>query len=210
MTNLTIAVNNDTDDQPYGTSGVEWTDVNLSNDEIYFTAGLSGVVEDGQSIPSASELTQAGIRLEGVEKIVDLYLLADASVNELKEIHNMGNQNKRYVIAFDFDGATASEPVLEVWDDDDLDSIDSTVLGSGNPASSFFRGIVTTDALPGADWVGSRLAGASTGYFLWLNNQAGPLSGAKTLYCNMKVIVPSTVTEGTAESPVIAVKYTSN
>lgn len=209
MTNVIIAVNHDTDDQPYGTSGVDWVPINLDNDKLIFTGG-SDVVKDGEPIPSASELTQAGILLEGTEKIVSKYLLADISANELKEVFNMGNQNKRYVVAFVFDGPTASEPVLEAWDDDDMNSIDNVSLGAGVATSSWLRGVVTTDGLPGADWPGQRIAGASDGHFLWLNNQNGALAGAQTLYCNLKLIIPATQIQGLAETPILVCKYTTN
>lgn len=209
MTNLVIAVNHDTQDLEYGTSGVEWVDMSIANDVIYFTAG-NDVVKDGEPIPSSFELTQAGVILTGAEIIVDEYLLADADANELKEIFNMGNQNKRYVMAFSFDGATASEPVLEIWDDSDLDSIDLTPLGGGVASSSWYRGITTTDGSPGADWTGTRLAGSSSGHFLWLNNQNGALSGADVLYCNLKLIVPASASGGGTVNPVIVVKYTTN
>jgi hypothetical protein len=209
MTNVIIAVNHDTDDQPYGSSGVDWVPINLDNDKIIFTGG-SDVVKDGEPIPSASELTQAGILLEGTEKIVSKYLLADISANELKEVFNMGNQNKRYVMAFVFDGPTASEPVLEAWDDDDMDSIDNLSLGAGIATSSWLRGVVTTSGLPGTDWAGQRIAGASDGHFLWLNDQNGALSGAQTLYCNLKLIIPASQIQGIAETPILVCKYTTN
>lgn len=208
-TNLTIAVNNDTQDLQYNISGVDWTDLDLVNDYIIFTAG-SNTVKDGEPLPSNTDLNQAGVVLDGTEKTVDLYLLADFDVNELKEIHNMGNQNKRYVMAFSFDGSTASEPVLEIWDGSALSTIDSVSLGAGNAANSWFRGITTTYSSPGTDWVGSRLAGASTGNFLWLNDQNGAVSGAGVLYCNLKIIVPVSANESGSETPVIAVKYTTN
>jgi hypothetical protein len=209
VTNLTIALNTDTQDLAYGSSGVEYTEINLDNDFLIFTAG-SNVVKDGEPIPSASELTQAGILLNGSEQTVDLYLLADVSANELKEVHNMGDQDKRYVMAFVFDGPTASEPVLEAWDNDSMNSINNVSLGSGVATSSWLRGVVTTDGLPGPNWTGQRLAGASDGHFLKLNNDNGALSTAKTLYCNLKLVIPSVQTEGLNETPVLIVKYTTN
>jgi len=209
MTNLIVALNADTQDVPYGSSGVEWVDLDLDNDFLIFTGG-SDVVEDGEPIPSASQLTQAGILLTGSEQTVDLYLLADISANLLKEINNMGNQNKRYVMAFVFDGPTASEPVLEAWDNDSMNSINNASLGAGVATSSWLRGIVTTAGLPGVNWTGQRLAGASDGHFLKLNNDSGALTTAKTLYCNLKLVIPSTQTEGLAETPVLVCKYTTN
>ena len=208
-TQLTIAVNTDTQDLEYNVSGVEWTDIDLSNDYILFTAG-SDAVKDGEALPSVDDLNQAGVVLDGVGKNVDLYLLADYDVDELKEIHLMGNQNKRYVMAFSFDGATASEPVLEVWDNSNLNTVSSVSLGSDVPDNSWFRGITTTLSSPGTDWAGTKLAGATTGHFLWLNDQSGPLSVADVLYCNLKIVIPSTAEDSGSETPLIAVKYTTN
>ena len=208
-TNLIIAMNHSTTDSEYGTTGVDWIDLELASDYLIFSGG-SDIVEDGDPLPSQSDLNQAGVVLDATEQIVDLYLLADNSASELKEIHMMGNQNKRYVMAFDFDGETASEPILEVWDNSSMNSINNTSLGSGVPTSSWWKGVVTTDALPGVDWTGSRLAGSTNGHFLWLNNQAGALTSAKTLYCNLKIVIPASANVAGAETPVIAIKYTSN
>lgn len=206
---LTIYANTGTSDQELNTSGAEFTEFSVGNDVLIFTAG-SNIVKDGEPIPSQSELIQAGVILTGAEQIVALYLLQDLSADELKEIHNMGNQDKRYVMAFDFDAATASEPVLELWDDSDLDTIDGITLGDGTASSSWWRGITTTDASPGSNWTGSRLAGSGSGFFLELNDGNGPLSGADTLYCQLKIVIPSTATVGGSAVPVFAVKYTSN
>jgi len=208
-TALTIAVNHSTEDSPYNTSGVDWIDVNLDNDTLIFSAG-SDVVKDGESIPGDSALNQAGSRInEGVAVIIDKYFLADVDVNLLKEVYNMGNQNKRYVLGFSFDDETTSEPVLEVWDDSTMLTVASVALGAGTPSNSWYKGVVTTDALPGADWAGSALAGASDGHFLQLNNGNGALSVADVLYCNLKIIVPVTVTDSGAFTPVIVCKYTT-
>jgi len=200
-------VNNDTVDSPYGTSGIDWTEVSAGNDKLIFTAG-STVVADGQGIPSETDLNQAGIILTGSQIIVSKYLLEDISDSLLKEIHNMGNQNKRYVLAFDFDDETASEPVLEVWDDLNLNTIISQALGSGVPSSSWYVGVVTTDGMPGTNWIGTTLSGSSNGHFLWLNNENGALTGAKTLYANLKIVIPASATSG-AFTPVMVVKYAS-
>lgn len=206
---LTIHCNTGLSDQEFGTSGAEFTEFSLGNDVLIFTAG-SNVVKDGEPIPSQSDLIQAGVILSGSEQIVPLYLLQDLSANELKEIHLMGNQDTRYVMAFDFDAATASEPVLELWDDSDLDTIDGVTLGAGTPSSSWWRGITTTDASAGSNWTGSRLAGSGSGFFLELNNGNGPLTVADTLYCQLKIVIPASVTVGGSANPIFAVKFTSN
>ena len=207
-TNLDIYANCDTSDSPLNTSGVDWVEIDTANDEIIISGG-SDTVADGEPIPSETQLNQAGLLLiqPRIEQTYDKYFLSDDSAGLLKQIHNMGEGNYRYVLAFDFDDSTASEPVLELWDNTDLDSVDIVPLGSGTPSASWFRGIVTTNSQPGAGWTGSRLAGSSDGYFLWLNDQDGALTSAKTLYCQLKVVVPSTQTDAGASVPVIAIKY---
>jgi len=201
-----IYANVSTSDSDLGTSGANFVEIDVSNDRIIFSAGSDTVI-DGAASPSDTQLNQAGILLTGSEITVSKYFLDDDSANELKQIHNMGSANKRHVLAFDFDGETASEPVLEVWDDEDMDSIDLICLGEGVASSSWFRGIVTTSALPGVGWTGDRLAGSADGYFLWLNDENGALVGADTLYCQMKIVIPATQTDAGAETPVIAIKY---
>lgn len=205
-TNCTIYFNTGTSDVEYGTSGASWTEVDVDNDELIVTDG-SDTVADGLAIASESNLSSAAVLLNGVETTFDTYLLEDANAGIYKQIHNMGSGNYRYVMAISFDGATASEPVLEIWDDDDMDSILLTSLGAGTASSSWWRGVTTTAALPGAGWTGSRLAGSSDGYFLWLNNQSGALTTADVLYCQLKVVVPSTQTAAVNNSPTIVVKY---
>lgn len=207
---LEIYFNTGSSDVEVGTFGSDWTLVDETSDELIFTAG-SAIVADGEAIPSEAQLSSAGLRLltPRVEQTIDTYLLADNDANELKEIHNMGAGNYRYVMGFSFDAATASEPVLEIWDDSDLDTIDLVCLGAGTASSSWFRGITTTDALPGAGWTGSRLAGSGDGNFLWLNNENGALSGADVLYSQLRIVVPSTQTASAALNPVIVIKYTS-
>jgi len=209
MTAITIAVNTGNTDLAYGISGSEWVDIVPASDYLVFSNG-SDVVADGETIPSESDFIQAGVLLTGIEQTVSKYFLADQSANQLKEISLMGNVDAQHVFAFDFDGATASEPVLELWDDSGLDTIDGTTLGAGTAANSWWRGITTTTASSGTNWVGSRLAGSGEGYFLWLNNQNGPLSVADTLYCQLKVVVPASAVTGGSAAPKIVVKYASN
>lgn len=208
-TALKIYVNTDTQDEPIGTTAIDWTEMNLVYDQLIFSQG-SDVVKDGEPIPSSQQLTQAAPVIDTVDVEVEKFFLADESENELREIHNAGNQNKRYVFGFEFDGATASEPTLEVWDDSDLDSILDYCLGNGSAANSFIRGIVTTDGLPGAGWTGSRLAGSSAGHYLELNNGAGALTVAKNLYCQLRITIPASYSNAAAENPVFCVRYTTN
>jgi hypothetical protein len=211
-TAMTVLVNCDTQDLSYGTSGVDWVEVDVDNDKIIFSNG-SDIVKDGEPIPSETELLYAGVVIdEDNPVIVPKYFLKDISEGIIDEIHNAGNQNKRYVFCFSFDGATTSEPRLELWDDSDLDTVALYSIGEATPTNSWWKGIVTTDGLPGADWIGSALAGDSTGHFLWLNNGGGasPLTVAKDLYVNLKIVVPAGAGESGSDSPVFAVKWTTN
>ena len=205
---LDIYVNCDNSDNPLNTSGVDWVEIDVNNDTIIISGG-SDYVKDGEPIPGGTQLNHAGLVLTEprVEQTYDKYFLADFDANLLKQIHNMGAGNYRYVMAFDFDGETVSEPVLELWDNSDLNSIDNVSLGSGIASSSWFRGLATTAGLPGDSWIGSRLAGSSEGYFLWLNNEAGALESADTLYCQFKCVIPSTQVDAGVSVPVMAIKY---
>lgn len=209
MANVTIHANVSSSDQPLNTSGVEWVQFEEGSDQLIFSNG-STEVADGEDSPTQAELISAGIVLTGSEIIVPSYFLLDNSANELKSIDLMGNTTGRYVLAFDFDDATASEPVLEVYDDSNLNTVTSTILGGGTPSQSFIRGITTTDSAPSTNWTGSRLAGSTSGNFLYLNNQNGALTGADVLYANLKVIVPASQTTGFSANPVLVVKHLSN
>lgn len=209
--NLDIAVNTGLVDDEYNATGTEWVIIDENNDYLIFTDG-GDTVKDGEPLPSQTDLNSAAIRIgEGSEVIVSEYLLSDFDANELKEIHLMGDQNAQHVLAFDFDGATATEPVLELWDNATLSTIDLNALGSGTASDSWFRGITTTTSPSGASgWVGNKLAGAGVGNFLFLNDQNGPLSTAKTLYAQLKMIIPNTINDSSSEQPLIVVKYGSN
>ncbi len=204
---LTVHLNCSEDDLALGVGG-DWVEFSQGNDYIIYSAG-SDTVKDGESIPSETQLISAGSILSGVQQIVPKYFLADISENELREIPLMGDQNARYVMAFDFDGSTASEPVLELWDNRDCDSIDDVTLGEGTAANSWWRGVVTTNGLPGDSWIGSHLAGSGFGYYLLLNGGAGALSVAKTLYCAIKIIIPASVSLGGNVMPPFVCKFLS-
>ncbi len=208
---LTVHLNVDSQDQPLNTSGIDWVEFSEGNDQIIFTQGNTEVA-DGADIPTQSELISAGVELTGLQIIVDDYLLQDISENLLKSIDNMGNLDTQYVLAFDFDGATASEPVLEVWDDSNLSTIDNTMLGSGTASASFVRGITTTSGSAGVNWVASatKMAGSADGNSLFLNDQAGFLTGADTLYCNLAIVVPASQTTGFSANVVYVVKWLEN
>lgn len=208
---LTVHINVDAQDEPLNTSGIDWVEFSENNDQLIFTAGNTQV-EDGADIPTQAELISAGVQLTGSEIIVSEYLLQDVSDVLLKNINNMGNLDTRYVIAFDFDAPTASEPTFEVWDDINLNTIDSIMLGNGTASGSFIRGITTTANTPGANWVtgATRMAGSSDGNFLFLNDQLGFLTGATILYANIAVVIPASQTTGFSANPVFVAKWLEN
>lgn len=206
---MDIYLNCDTVDSPLGTSGIDWNLMDIGADYLVLLTNGSTSVADGQIIPSTTQLNQAGLAITGLEQTCSKYFLADISANLLKQIHNMGAGNKRYVVAFDFDAETATEPVLEAWDDLTLLTADDTVLGAGTPSSSWIAAICTTDGNPGVGWSGTRLAGDTSNHFLLLNSGNGALTGAKTLYAQMKVVMPATIVNGGNESPILVVKYTT-
>lgn len=205
MTTLTIAVNNTSTDQTYPTG--TWISVSIGNDYLIFTTSASLA---GASVPSSFTLSSGGVLLNGTQQIFPNYYLAHPGVSpETYAIPLMGNQNKRYVMAFVFSGATTSEPVLEAWDNSGLSTYNDNSLGAGTPNNSWLYGVTTTSGAPGTNWTGTPLAGSSNGNFLWLNNQNGALTGAANLYCNLKVVVPASQTTGIAETPVLVCKYTT-
>lgn len=210
MTSLKFYCNCDTTDSPLGTTGVDWVEMVLGTDYLVFTAG-SVAVADGQPIPSAQELSQAGVVITNAIQVLPHYLLADIGVG-LKEIHNAGAKNKRYVFCVSFDGATTSEPVLEVWDDSDFDTFADICLGASVATDSWYNGITTTIGLPsgGASWVGNKLAGSSSTHFLYLNDGNGALSGATDLYFQFRIAIPANVQVGGSESPCLVIKFTTN
>lgn len=208
---LQVYINTDTQDLPLNTSAVDWIEFVEGSDQIIFTAGNS-TVADGESVPSQAELTGSGVELTGSQIVVDTYLMQDTGSNLLRSINGMGNLDKRYVLAFSFSSETASEPVLEVWDDDNMNSATGTMLGGGTPSQSFIRGVTTTDASPGTDWItgATRMAGGGDGNFLFLNNQAGALASAKILYANLAVVIPSSQTTGFSANVVFVAKWLQN
>ncbi len=117
--------------------------------------------------------------------------------------------NTRYVFCINFDGATASIPYLEFWDDDNHSSFNVQVLGSGTAASSMMKGSATTYAAPGsANWqAGAKsLAGSGSDNRLDLASAAIGSAGDE-VYFNLFSLLPSTATPFN-ETPVATLRYT--
>jgi hypothetical protein len=181
----------------------------LADDKLLWSDG-STAVADGQDTPNEAELNEAAPLVPSVDpyEIPKLFLLDFSAVGqELKQVDLAGSQNTRYVLRFEFDGATATEPTLEAWDDNGHDSNDDECLGAGTGADSYIRVVRTTAGSPGASWTGTPIAGASNKSNM--NGGAGALAVATTIYYNIKVVVPVGATPA-VETPVLTVRYTWN
>ena len=213
MTNLLLLINHSTQDAIVGASGTDWITVDPANDSFIFSqgSGAGAGVSDGDVLPSQTLLNRYAVVLDAVNPvIVPKYFLAKVSSNILKEIKLAGNQNKRYSFAVQFDGATATEPILEAWDNPSMDSFLSAALGSGTPANSWYKAISTNLGLPGTNWAGTPLAGDGILNSLLLNNGAGALGSATTLYFNFKIVIPGGYLTPGLSTPILAIVYTTN
>jgi len=220
-TNLTVRLNYIDADIEYGASGAGYIDMDLINDYLIWTQG-SAIVNDLMTHePIEAELNEASTIIdENDDKLVPLCLLMDYSHDVggayyTHKVEGMG-ENKRYVFCFSFDGATANEPQLEAWDDSDHNSYAKHVLGNDTPANSMVKAICTTLGLPGADWVGTALAGSSAVRVVKLNNGNGALDSlpsgetSQELYANIKIVIPQAYDTPAIEPFVLTVRYTWN
>jgi hypothetical protein len=213
MTNLELHINHSITDSPYGTSGVEFIQVDPVYDYFIFSEGsLPGSgVSDGDALPTETLLNRYAVQLDDTDPvIVPKYFLADNSSGLLKEVKLAGNLNKRYVFVVDFDGATATEPQLEAWDNSSMNTIIDAALGAGTPGLSWYKVVNTTLASPGADWVGTPLAGSGGSNILLLNNGSGALAVATTLYFNFKIVIPGGYLSPGLHTPILAIIYATN
>jgi hypothetical protein len=210
MSTVKLHINHSSTDSPFGTSGIDWVEVSPINDTFIFSNGGVGV-SDGENTPTTEELNRAAVQLSAsVEVEPNSYFLLDYSDDELKEIFLAGNQNKRYVFCAEFDGATATEPQLEAWDNASMNSIANACLGGGSPSQSWYRAISTKSALPGTDWVGTHLGGNGASYIVLLNGGSGALSVATNLHFNFKIIIPAGYITPSIHTPVLAIVFTTN
>jgi len=213
MTNLDLLINHSTVDDVIGGSGTDWLSVDPVLDNLIFTQGsiLGGGVSEGDPIPTTTLLNRYAVVLDPVNAVnVPKYFLAKTALNLLKTIYLAGNQNKRYAFVASFDGIIATEPQLEAWDNSSMDTYAIPALGNGSPGSSWYRAISTNLVLPGANWVGTPLAGDGTSNVLLLNNGLGPLTGAGNLYFNFKVVIPGGYLTPGVHTPILAIVYTTN
>jgi len=219
MTNLTVRTNYVDADLAYGETGAGYITLDLDNDYLIWTKG-SDIVKDLMTTePTDGELNEASTIIdESSDTQVPLCLLLDYSHDVggayyTHEVLGMGD-NKRYVFNFSFDGATATEPQLEAWDDSNHNTTDANVLGDGTPANSFVKAIATTNSLPGASWAGIPIAGADE--YLEMNDGNGALAELATgetsheLYANIQIVIPTAYGTPAVEAFVLTVRYTWN
>ena len=210
MTSLTLLINNTLNDTAVTNIGTDWIAVDPAYDAFIFTQG-GGSVANGAAIPSEALLNRYAVQLSASLPVtVPKYFLSDFSANLLKEAKLAGNQNKRCAFAASFDGATATEPILECWDSTGMDTYLSPALGAGIPANSWYKAVCTIAALPGVDWVGRPLAGDGISNVLYLNNGAGALSVAGILYFNFKIVIPAGYITPALHTPIMAIIYATN
>ena len=214
MTNLDIIVNHVDADVNYETTPANYIVMDLDNDYLIWTEGDATVKDKMTAKPTAEQLNAAATLIDPdtAKTVAKCLLMDDSGLGGYytRLVVGMG-LNKRFVFGFSFDDATASEPVLEAWDDSNHDSTDNHVLGAGTPADSMVKAVCTTNSLPGsASWVGTAIAGANT---LELNDGNGalaaPASGETTeLYANVKIVIPAAYATPAVETFVLTVRYT--
>ncbi len=207
-TTMTFCVNYVDADVAYVTTPADYIDVDLINDYLIWSKTLVDLMTHE---PTADELNAAAEIIDPSNAVtVAKCLLMDYS-------HSVGGSyythliigmslNKRYVYCFRFSAATATEPQLEAWDTSAHSTCVKHVLGAGTPANSMMKGVCTTTTLPGVDWAGTALAGASN--VLLLNDGSGALSGAGHLYANLKIKIPAAYATPAAETFVLTCRYT--
>ena len=213
---LTVLANAVDADVSYATTPADYIEMDLTNDYLIWTEGDTTVKDLMVAEPTPTELNAAATKIDpDTTKTVDKCLIMDYSHNwggayYTHLVKGMG-ENKRYIFGFSFNGATASEPQIEAWDDSNHNTTAKHVLGNGTPANSFVKAVCTTASLPGASWAGTALAGAN---ILQLNNGNGALAAlasgetSQELYCNLKIVIPAAYATPAVETFVLTVRYT--
>jgi len=192
MTTLQIYANLVDADVSYETTPADYILLDLSNDYLIWSEDLEDLMTHE---PTSDELNEHAIILTDEERIVPELLVMDKSHDWGGEyythlVKGMG-ENAQYVLCFSFDGATATEPQLEAWDDADHDSFAKDVLGLSVEGDSWVRAVCTTTAPAGTAWEGTAIAGSGATRVVKLNDGAGALSGAGSLYSNIKIVCPA-------------------
>lgn len=209
VTNCVVYINHTNDDNTRIVDPTDFIQMDLANDKLIFSAG-SAAVADGQDTPSDAELNEAATIIDTVDVEVAHSFLLDVSDvgQELKEIFMANSGDHRYVVCFAFDGATASEPTFEAWDDDTHTTANLNCLGLGTPANSMLKAVLTTSGSPGAGWVGTPIAGGASPNILLLNGGGGAFGVAADAYINIHWDVPASYGTPFSEEPVLSVRFT--
>ena len=216
-TELTLKVNIGDALIPYDGSGAEYLDMDLEFDYLIWTQGSETIKDKMLAEPEEADLNEASTIIdENDDKLVPLCLFMDYSHAEnyyTRKVVGMG-ENKRYVFCFSFSGATANEPQLEAWDNENHNSYAKHVLGQTGARDSFVKAKCTTGVLPGEDWNGTAIAGS--GSVVKLNSGLGALdvlpSGetSQELYANIKIVIPQAYETPKIEPFTLAVRFTWN
>lgn len=206
--NLTWAINSGAVDNAWASApnaGESFVLLDLVNDKISF---LDSQQNDGDALSGSRYpviIPDAG------DNEAEKTFLEDASAAIFDQIPLAGTTaggqsggDKRYVFAIYFSGATAGVPYLEAWNDNTHAAANNAFLGGGTPANSTLRAIATTNGAPGsATWAGTPLSGTDSRIQL----DTAALSAAKTLYFNLKQVIPSTFTPQSASGIVLTCRY---
>lgn len=210
-TALTVRLNYVDGDVAFGITPADYIAMDLTNDYLIWTKGDATVKDLMTAEPTSAQLNAAAELIDPLLDVkVSKCLLMDYSHNVggayyTHLVKGMG-ENKRYVFAFDFDDETATEPQLEAWDTSAHSTALLNALGAGTALNSMVKGVCTTVALPGVDWAGSPLAGASN--VLLLNAGSGAITGATVLYANLKIVIPAAYATPAAENFVLTCRFT--
>jgi hypothetical protein len=211
MANMKFLINYVNADVNYTTTPANYIELDLDHDFLIWTHGDDIVKDLMTHEPTAGELNAAAEEISEEEDVmVTLCLLMDYSHNVggsyyTHKVIGMG-ENKRYSFCFSFDGATATEPQLEAWDDITHTTSNKNVLGLGVALDSMIKAKCTTNTLPGVDWAGTPIAGGSN--VVLLNDGAGALSVAKDLYSNIKIVLPEDYDTPAVENFILTVRFT--
>ncbi len=220
-TSLSIIANLVDSTVTYQTTPANYIVLDLTNDYLIHTEGNSTVKDLMTSEPTPSELNEASTIIDNTaDKEVDKILVMDYSHNFSGSYYTYlvkgKGENKRYVFGFSFDGATATEPQLEAWDDENHNTYANNVLGDGTPANSMVKVVSTTDSLPGASWAGTAIAGDDSGRVVLLNAGNGALGAlpsgdtSQEIYANIKIVIPQSYATPFIENFVLTCRFTWN
>ncbi len=141
MSTLKFLVNIVDADIAYSVTPADYGEVDLTNDYLIWTKGNATVKDLMTSEPSASQLNAAA---ELIDPSVAVTVSKCLWMNYSHEIFGsyythlvkgMG-ENKKFVFAFNFSAATATEPQLEAWDTSAHTTILLDVLGAGTALNS--------------------------------------------------------------------------